>query len=318
VTSSRANSARRALWACVLAAVLAVALALAACGGGEGGGTGTAAGGRPPSANELRLVVSRDFGAEVLRDVVVPAGDKSDALRVLAENAEVDTGYGGQFVNGIDGLESSFGGVSSADAADWFYWVDGVLGDVGAADWKLTGGETVWWDYHRWADAMILPLALHAFPRPFTGRALEVTAAGEVAGLGDWAAANGIELAPREPLGTQAPAGGLVLATAAEATAAPWLLDLLDASRTGVEMIRIDAKGLRVVSPDGTQGPAATGAAVVVGGLDDPARPYLVVLGATAADLEAFVAQLTPETLNASVAVAQVDDAILHLPWQGK
>ena len=53
-------------------------------------------------------------------------------MRLLAENTTVDTGYGGQFVSGIDGLRSTFGSVSSADAADWFYWVDGVMADVGA------------------------------------------------------------------------------------------------------------------------------------------------------------------------------------------
>jgi hypothetical protein len=298
--------------------MLAAALALAACGGGEGDTAGTAAGGRPPSADEIRLVVSRDFGAEVLRDVVVPAGDKTDALRVLAENAEVDTGYGGQFVSGIDGIASTFGGGDAAAAADWFYWVDGVMGDVGAADWKLEGGETVWWDFHRWADAMIVPAALHAFPRPYAGGALEVTAAAEVDGLADWAAANGLELAATRTLGRQKPGGGLVLATAADVAGAPWLMELLDPSRLGIEMLRVDAQHLRVVAPDGSDGPAAGGAALAVVNPDDPERPYLVVLGATAADLEAFVARLTPDSLNASVAVAQVDDAIVHLPWQGE
>ena len=299
-----------------LAALLAALLVMAACGGGGERGT-AASDGRTPEDGEIRLVVSRDFGAEVLRDVVVPAEAPTDVLRVLAENAELDTGYGGQFVNGIDGLKSTFGG-GSADAADWFYWVDGVLGDVGAADWKLKGGETVWWDYHRWADAMMLPLALHAFPRPYTGRPLAVTAAADVAGLGDWAAANGLGLAARRPLTRHAPSGGLVLVTASEAAATPWVLELVSASRAGVEMVRITKDGLRLSSTAGDVGPAAAAAAIPASNPDDPARPYLVVVGATTADLVSFVPQLTPENLNAAVAVALVDGDLVHLPRQGE
>jgi len=302
----------------VVCTVALATLALAACGEGEGGQGESGRGGRTPSADEVRLVVSRDFGGEVLRDVVMPAGDKADALRVLAENAEIDTGYGGQFVNGIDGLTSTFGGVSSADAADWFYWVDGVLGDVGAADWKLEGGETVWWDYHRWADAMTLPRALHAFPRPYAGRPLPVTAAVDVTGLDDWAAANGLELASRRPLAKSAPAGGLVLATADDVTTTPWIRDLLSASRVGVELIGVREGGLRVISPDGASGPPAAAAALAVGSLEDPARPYLVIVGDSADDIAAIVPRLTPKALTAAVAVALVDGELVHLPWQAR
>jgi hypothetical protein len=320
LTTRRPRRAARAAALIVACFCLLLFAALAAgCGGeGSGGGSGQAAGGRPPAADEVRLVVSRDFGAEVLRDVVVPAGDGTDALRVLAENAEVDTGYGGQFVNGIDGLASSFGGGSAADAADWFYWVDGIMGDVGAADSKLKGGETVWWDFHRWADAMMVPLALHAFPRPYSGHPLAVTAATDVAGLGDWAAAAGLELADTEPLADEPADGGLVLATPAETAAASWVLELLDAAHGGVEMVRVTDGQLRLVSPDGQAGPVATAVAQPVGNTEHPERPFLVVLGVTAADLEAFVPRLTTEMLSATVAVALVDGEVVRLPWQGE
>lgn len=309
---------RRLLPAVTLAALAGVVLlSLAACGGGEGGG-GTTTGGRTPAAGEVRLVVSRGFGAEVLHDVVVPVAGKTDALRVLAENADVDTGYGGQFVSGIDGIGSTFGGGNAAEAADWFYWVDGAMGDVGAADWKLKGGETVWWDFHRWADAMFLPVALHAFPRPYAGHSLAVTAAADVAGLGDWAAATGLELAARRPLAREAPHGGLVLATAAEAAETPWLLQLLSAAGTGVEMVRVDRGALEVLAPSGQVGPRASALAVPAVNVADPERPFLVVLGATAADLETVLARLTAEDLSASVAVAVVDDRLVRLPWEGE
>ena len=82
--------------------------------------------------------MSRDFGATVMVDALAPAKQGLDVMRLLAEHATVDTSYGGQFVSGINGVRSTFGGVSRATAADWFYWVDGVMADVGADDWKLT------------------------------------------------------------------------------------------------------------------------------------------------------------------------------------
>ena len=300
-----------------MAALTLVALASAGCAGTGEGGDASAAG-RTPTADEVRLVVSRDFGAEVLRDLVVPASDGLDVLRLLAENAEVDTGYGGRFVDGIDGLESSFGAVSTEDAADWFYWVDGVIADVGAADWKLRGGETVWWDYHRWADAMVVPAALHAFPRPYSQRPLAVMTAADVAGLADWAAASGLELEPRRDLEGLPPDGGLVLATAGEAAATPWLAEMLDAARSGLRLVSVDDGALAVLSPAGEIGPAAAAVAQPVTNPDDPERPFLLVLGASRADLEAFVPRLTPEALNAAVGVALVDGDLIHLPWQSR
>ncbi len=145
------------------------------------GGAATAS--RPPTASEVRLVISRDYGATVLKDLLVAAAQETSVMRVLAENAEVTSGYGGGFVDAVDGLRSTFGATSSAEAADWFYWVDGVLADIGAADYALEGGETVWWDYHRWAGAMFAPTAVHAFPVPWAGRPLPVASDGEPAGL---------------------------------------------------------------------------------------------------------------------------------------
>lgn len=319
VLSSVARSgAARVLARAALVAALAVMLLTAGCAGTkQGSGTAAAADG-PPGGDKVRLVVSRDFGAEILRDVTVPWRDDLDVLRLLAENAEVDTGYGGGFVKGLDGLESNFGGASTADAADWFYWVDGVLGDVGAADWKLRSGETVWWDYHRWADAIVVPMALHAFPRPYSGPPLTVTAARGVTGLKRWAADVGLDLERRRGPADEPPDGGLVLATVAEAAAVSWIGDLLGSARSSLELVTLGDAGLTLLSPAGASGPEASAVALPISNPDDPGRPFLLVLGATYADLEEFVPRLTPEALDAAVAVALVDDELVRLPWQDR
>ncbi len=76
-------------------AALAALVLLAGCGSfGAGGEEGTAT-----------LWVTRDRGAEVLLDARVDAGQT--LMRALASKAEVETRYGGRFVQSIDGLAGS-------------------------------------------------------------------------------------------------------------------------------------------------------------------------------------------------------------------
>lgn len=304
--------------AALVAALAFVMLVLSGCAGVKTDDDDAAVAGRTPGADEVRLVVSRDFGTEILRDVIAPAGEGLDVLRLLAEQADVETGYGGRFVNGIDGLESSFGGAGSADAADWFYWVDGEMAGMAADEWTLQGGETVWWDYHPWSDAMFVPQALHAFPRPYTSRPQALTADADVPGLVDWAKAYSIQLDARRELAGDRPRGGVVVATAAETAVTSWLVELLSPARSGIQLVAVNGGELTLVAPDGASGPQAAAAAVPALNQEDPSRPFLVLLGATQADLEALLSRLPPEAFNARVAVALVDDRLVALPWTGE
>jgi len=106
---------------------LLVVLALAGCGGGERG--------------VATLKVTRDHGRHVLLVERVPAG--LTAMQALQRKAEVRTSYGGRFVVSING-------VASAPRRDWFYFVNGKLGDRSAAEVRLHQGDVEWWDYRRW------------------------------------------------------------------------------------------------------------------------------------------------------------------------
>ena len=130
------------------AALLALLL-LAGCGGAAGGGEGTAS-----------LWITRDRGAEVLFEGTVPAG--LTVLQALDRSADVDTRYGGRFVQAIDGLEGSLAG-----GRDWFYFVNGVAADRGAAEYRLRAGEIAWWDYRRWRGDSEAQVVVGAFPEPF-------------------------------------------------------------------------------------------------------------------------------------------------------
>jgi hypothetical protein len=107
---------------------LALALALAGCGGSRGSAT---------------LKVTRDHGRNVLLKAQVPAG--LTAMQALQRKADVKTSYGGRFVVAING-------VASAPQRDWFYFVNGKLGDRSAAEVRLQDGDVEWWDYRRWSS----------------------------------------------------------------------------------------------------------------------------------------------------------------------
>jgi hypothetical protein len=127
---------------------LLVALALAGCGE-ERTGSGTAS-----------LWVTRDRGTEVIHTGTVPAG--ISALEAVDRELDVDTSYGGRFVQSIEGVEGSL-----ADQRDWFWYVNGLEGDRSAAEYRLRPGEVVWWDYRSWAAQMQVPVVVGAFPEPF-------------------------------------------------------------------------------------------------------------------------------------------------------
>ena len=127
---------------------LLLVLALAGCGE-ERAGSGTAS-----------LWVTRDRGAELILTATVPAG--ISALEALDRELDVDTRYGGRFVQAIEGLEGSL-----HEQHDWFWYVNGLEGDRSAAEYELRPGDVEWWDYRSWGSVMQIPAVVGAFPEPF-------------------------------------------------------------------------------------------------------------------------------------------------------
>lgn len=106
------------------------------------------------------LWVTRDRGARVLLVTTVPAG--LTAMQALRRKAEVKTRYGGRFVVSIDGVRGSL-----SAQRDWFYFVNGVEADRGAAEYRLHRGDVEWWDYRSWRGRREVPVVVGAFPEPF-------------------------------------------------------------------------------------------------------------------------------------------------------
>jgi hypothetical protein len=179
-------------------AALAVLALLAGCGSfGSGGEEGTAT-----------LWVTRDRGATLLLETDVDAGQT--LMRALDSKVELETRYGGRYVQSIDGLEGSL------DAQrDWFWFVNGYEGDRSAASYRLRDGDVAWLDYRGWEREGEARVVVGAFPEPFVhGYAGETRpAVVRFEGSRDRATrlARRIGADSVEPLGTPVPKGANVL-----------------------------------------------------------------------------------------------------------
>jgi len=141
---------RRLLSALALAALPAVTVG---CGYGAG----------EPSRG-VSLLVTRDFGARELgerRNVDPPGGET--VMRLLQRHFDVKTRYGGGFVSSIAGVA---GGQERGRPLDWFFFVNGVESERGAAAVALADGDRVWWDRRDWGAASSVAAVVGSFPEP--------------------------------------------------------------------------------------------------------------------------------------------------------
>ena len=137
-----------------LALLLVAALAAAGCGFGPGGA----------KSGDVQLSVTRNFGKDdtFTDSHKTKVRDSDTVMRFLQSGHKITTRYGGGFVQSIDGLAGD-----QAAERDWFYYVNGSEASVGAADYKLSPGDVVQWDYHNWHATQHIPAIVGAFPEPF-------------------------------------------------------------------------------------------------------------------------------------------------------
>lgn len=113
-----------------------------------------------PAADEATLWVTRDGGSELVVEAAVPAG--LTVIQALDRVAEIETRHGGRYVQSIEGIEGDLVGQE-----DWFFLVNGIEPDLGAAEVRVRAGDIVWWDFRSWVDPAGHPAAaVGAFPEP--------------------------------------------------------------------------------------------------------------------------------------------------------
>jgi Domain of unknown function (DUF4430) len=137
-----------------LAALAVAAVLLTGCGLGAG----------EEQEGGAQLRVTRDFGHEEIGSVRVDTlREDQTVMRMLRSEFDVDTRFGGRFVQSIDGLE----GGGAGGTRDWFFFVNGIESGTGAGEYELSPGDRVQWDHRSWGAAMRVPAIVGAFPEPF-------------------------------------------------------------------------------------------------------------------------------------------------------
>jgi Domain of unknown function (DUF4430) len=299
-------------------AVLLVLLALAAGGCGLGAGESQEGG--------ATLTVTRDFGT---RDVgtgsadPIPGGET--VMRMLQRDFDVDTRYGGGFVQQINGIA---GGREDGRPVDWFYYVNGILAEEGAAARKLVPGDEIWWDHHDWGASADVRAVVGAFPEPFLsgteGKRLPVRldCADAAADACDEVAARLTEVGVKAGRSAAGGFGGegvlrIKVGTWADVRRDPAVRRLEEGPKASGVYARPSASGDELALLDDeaetvrTLGPGSgLVAATKLGG----EAPTWIVTGTDAVGLAAAAAQLEEDALRDNFALAVEDGRPVPLP----
>lgn len=117
--------------------------------------------------NQVTLLVTKDYGKEIIFNEKVEINEGYTVMDILEENLQIRTKWGGDFVSEINGIKTDNGGVSGK-RRDWFYFINGVCADIGASAYEVKSQDIIWWDYHPWENMTSTnPAVIGSFPEPF-------------------------------------------------------------------------------------------------------------------------------------------------------
>jgi hypothetical protein len=115
--------------------------------------------------SRVTVVVTSDFGQKLILAKEVEIEDGTNAMAALQSVAEVETKYGGGFVQAINGLSSEYEGGNKK--RDWLYYINGISLSLGARDYALRDSDIEHWDFRDWSFQPMVPAIIGAFPQPF-------------------------------------------------------------------------------------------------------------------------------------------------------
>ncbi len=125
-------------------------------------------GGSPEiETGQVTLFVTKDFGKRSIYKQQIELDSKKSVMEILNEHLDIKTAYGGGFVNSINGLESGYTNNKNQERIDWFYFINGIMTNIGAVEYFPSDGDVIWWDYHPWGNISFSPAVTGAFPQPF-------------------------------------------------------------------------------------------------------------------------------------------------------
>ena len=110
----------------------------------------------------VQVAVTTDFGGDVLLDETIEVPRGTSVKDALLQVADIETKYGGGFVQSINGVQSQF-----PVKKDWFLYINGLSSNIGAEDYKLSDGDDILFDFHDWRFRMFIPALIGNVPEPF-------------------------------------------------------------------------------------------------------------------------------------------------------
>jgi hypothetical protein len=111
---------------------------------------------------EATVVITRDFGREMITNQRISISEPLDAMKALQSAAKVETAYGGSFVKSINGQISNL-----KNKLDWFFYINGISANTGAGDYLLQPGDVEIWDFHNWGFQQSILAVTGFFPFTF-------------------------------------------------------------------------------------------------------------------------------------------------------
>jgi len=144
---------------------LAVAAMISGCAGQPSLMSGTPV---QEDASEVtvRLIVSENFGRNVIHDEEVTVDEGTSCLDVLSGRLDITTAYGGGFVTSIEGVKSGYL-QNPVKREDWFLYINGILSNTGGLSYRVKDGDVIHWYHREWGFRPSVSALIGDFPSSF-------------------------------------------------------------------------------------------------------------------------------------------------------
>lgn len=91
----------------------------------------------------IQITISKDHEAEIISEKEIEVEENSILMDVMKEHFDIEEDGG--FIYSIDGMKAAEG-----EEAGWIYYVNGEMGMVGAAEYELSLGDHILFDFQPW------------------------------------------------------------------------------------------------------------------------------------------------------------------------
>lgn len=95
--------------------------------------------------NEVRITISKDNGSEYIDEQEIEVEEGAILMDVMKENFYVETAQDDQFITSIERVSAEEG-----EDKSWIFEVNGEMANVGAAEYELSPGDEVTFDFQAW------------------------------------------------------------------------------------------------------------------------------------------------------------------------